>query len=89
MFSKYFSAALAVSSIVVGAPVCTYISSTEAARVKAAFSNADITPDVVPFFEPRVEVSASYGTTNVDLGTQIGTLRKLLEKAACCKDLLN
>lgn len=46
-------------------------------------------PDVVPFFEPRVKVSASYGTTNVDLGTRISTLRMLLGEDASRKDQLN
>ncbi|KAL2075753.1 hypothetical protein VTL71DRAFT_696 [Oculimacula yallundae] len=80
MFSKYISAVLALSTIVASAPVCSTISFIEAARVKQAFSNAKITPDVVPFFEPRVKVSASYPTTsNVDLGNRIGTLETVPE----------
>ena len=75
MFYKYLSAALALSSVVVSAPVCSYISASEAARVKKAFTDAKITPDVVPFFEPKVKVSASYVMTNVDLGNRIDTLR--------------
>lgn len=64
-----------LASISLSAPTCPYISTAEAGRVKKAFSEAKITPDVVPAFQPTIKVSTSYGSTVVDLGTNITTLR--------------
>lgn len=69
MLSSLAVAFVALASSVSSTPSCSYTSPAEAARVDQAFLDAKIVPDVIPTFQPNVQVFISYGSTAVDLGT--------------------
>ncbi|KAK4497276.1 hypothetical protein PRZ48_011726 [Zasmidium cellare] len=56
----------------------TGITPAEASRVRASFTSAGIVPTLIPTINPKVKLSITYGTKNVDLGTQTSTLDTLL-----------
>ena len=78
MLYTSLTALLALSSVTIAAPSCTYITPDEASRVSKAFSAASIFPSVVTPFTPKVKVNAAFGKKAVNLGNQFSTLGKLI-----------
>lgn len=50
------------------------ISAADASRVQASFTSAGIVPTLIPTIQPKVKLSISYPSKNIDLGTQTSSL---------------
>lgn len=53
----------------------TGISQAEASRVKASFTKAGIVPTLIPTINPKMKLSITYPSENIDLGTETTSLR--------------
>lgn len=53
---------------------CANADANALAQAKAAFTAAKIVPDVIPQFNPTLELSVSYGSKAVNFGNTFNTL---------------
>jgi hypothetical protein len=80
MHNSFIGALLILPSIVSAAPAATScnavsISPLRAGEVKAAFTNAKLTPQaIISGINPKVEVQAVYGSKQVNLDNTFTTL---------------
>lgn len=57
---------------------CVNANAVALARAKNEFTKAKIVPDVVPQFNPRLELSVAYGDKKVDFGNTFNTVGKFI-----------
>jgi hypothetical protein len=73
-----------VASATVAAPpaaleeraACTFANPAALVKAKAAFQAAKIVPDVIPKFNPTLELSVEYGNKAVNFGNTFNTIGK-------------
>jgi hypothetical protein len=57
---------------------CTFADPAALVKAKAAFQAAKIVPDVIPRFDPTLELSVAYGSKAVNFGNTFNTIGKSL-----------
>jgi hypothetical protein len=55
---------------------CTFANPAALVKAKAAFQAAKIVPDVIPRFDPTLELSVAYGSKAVNFGNTFNTIGK-------------
>jgi hypothetical protein len=70
------SAAAIPDTLVEGRAVCTLANPAALVRARNAFYNVKLVPDLIPEFNPTLDVAASYPSEQVDLGNTFNTLRE-------------
>lgn len=69
-------AASAIPAAIEGRQTCPNANANALASAKAAFTAAKIVPDVIPQFNPTLEVSVSYNGKAVNFGNTFNTVGK-------------
>lgn len=76
------TAAAIPASILEERATCANANANALAQAKAAFTAAKIVPDVVPQFNPTLELSVSYGSKAVNFGNTFNTLGQSSHQSA-------
>jgi hypothetical protein len=68
------SAVAIPSAVLEGRQTCANANANALAQAKAAFTAAKIVPDVIPRFDPTLDLSVAYGSKAVNFGNTFNTL---------------